>query len=90
MPAGERVCSRGSRIMVAVMVAAGIACAAGAPRPAAAAVSRATEVTGGADHACTLHFGEVHCWGDNEFGQLGNGTTTTQSDVPVTVLHPHG
>ncbi len=29
--------------------------------------------------------GTVRAWGDNEYGQLGNGNTGTDSDVPVAV-----
>lgn len=36
-------------------------------------------------HACAIHNGAVKCWGDNFYGQLGNGTTGGTSNVPVQV-----
>jgi alpha-tubulin suppressor-like RCC1 family protein len=36
-------------------------------------------------HACVLQSdGSVGCWGDNMFGELGDGTTA-QRDVPTQV-----
>lgn len=45
----------------------------------------------GADHACVLTqaLREVWCWGNNAFGQLGDGTTTNRSS-PVRVVQPAG
>ena len=42
-------------------------------------------ITAGANHACTLSvLGVVRCWGRNDYGELGDGTTV-ESHVPVTV-----
>jgi alpha-tubulin suppressor-like RCC1 family protein len=39
------------------------------------------------DHNCAIAQGEVYCWGRNNYGQLGNNTTTN-SNKPVKVLGP--
>jgi len=44
-----------------------------------------SEVAAGGDHSCAvLPSGHINCWGDNEDGELGNGTTSN-SDTPVEV-----
>lgn len=52
---------------------------------AVSGITNATQISSGADHACAvLRGGSVECWGDNNMGDLGNGTTTP-SNVPVAV-----
>jgi alpha-tubulin suppressor-like RCC1 family protein len=47
--------------------------------------SMATAIAVGGRHACALmNDGTVRCWGDNRFGQLGDGTTVPRN-VPVKV-----
>jgi alpha-tubulin suppressor-like RCC1 family protein len=46
----------------------------------------ALAVAAGKGHSCAItNAGAVQCWGDNEFGQLGNGKTDTRSRRPVAV-----
>lgn len=43
-----------------------------------------SKIATGAHYACAIANGEAFCWGDNGFGQLGNGLST-DSNVPVAV-----
>ncbi|MDW8246221.1 MAG: hypothetical protein RMJ84_06565 [Sandaracinaceae bacterium] len=46
-------------------------------------------ISAGGRHTCALlrGSGEVRCWGDNEYGQLGNGMMGGSRSSPVTVYH---
>ncbi len=64
---------------------------AASPRTSAVQVSglggRAVDVVAGGSHACAvLSTGDVRCWGDNSFGQLGmGGGDYGNRDAPATV-----
>jgi alpha-tubulin suppressor-like RCC1 family protein len=45
-----------------------------------------TQITAGGDHTCALDTtGTAYCWGDNTYGELGDGHTGGSSNVPVIV-----
>ncbi|GEM_PF-6609847 len=43
-----------------------------------------TDLALGGAHACAIQNGDIYCWGDNEFGQVGDGTNTDRN-APVLV-----
>ncbi len=77
----------------AVLLALTLACVEYRRAPAGPAAGvTAVEIVAGASHTCArMADGTVRCWGANEFGQLGDGSTTARSrPVPVVGLRDVG
>lgn len=78
-----------SRVRRLAVAAAFVAAASGlsTAAPAAAATGR-TAITAGVGHTCALNAaGGVECWGDNQLGQIGDGTLLNRwTPVGVTGL----
>ena len=53
--------------------------------PTTIIASGATAVAVGSAHACALVADAVKCWGNNQFNQIGDGTTTYRN-TPVTTI----
>lgn len=50
------------------------------------AVLEVTQISAGESHTCAITLtGGVKCWGQNYYGQLGDGTTTLSKTTPVNV-----
>ena len=77
--------ARGHAVTVAVFISTAMAVAVSVdPRPVGA-LGAVDRVAAGDAHTCAISDdGDVWCWGDNGFGQLGNsGFPGTDSSVPV-------
>lgn len=60
-----------------------------APVKVVKALQKAVAIAPGGRHTCGIdQIGEVYCWGDGRFGQLGNGSTPDQQLTPVKVRFP--
>ncbi len=66
-------------------------CAVGASAPCTSFLSNITELAAGCDTVYALSSsGSVYAWGYGKDGELGNGSFTTTTDVPVQVSLPAG
>ncbi len=48
-------------------------------------VPRLGSIASGDDHTCALRTGQVACWGENIFGQVGDGTSQSPRATPLVV-----
>ena len=58
-------------------------CGTGAPTSREDLSTQWTAVDTGLDHHCGIRDGEARCWGDNGYGQIGDGTTIDRLDPTV-------
>lgn len=66
--------------LAAALVLGGVFLASGGCRRKAGTAHKAREVAVGETHACAIsREGEVFCWGENDQGQLGDGTKTART-----------
>ncbi len=63
----------------------------GLPYPGYTSTTPAISICTGYDYSCALLVnGTVECWGDNTYGQLGNGTTTASGTAVKVLLGDSG
>jgi alpha-tubulin suppressor-like RCC1 family protein len=56
-----------------------------APPAALAASHRMSSISAGGQDSCGIESAHAYCWGDNATGELGDGSSTADSSVPVAV-----
>jgi alpha-tubulin suppressor-like RCC1 family protein len=69
---------------VLISLTAGLGSLVATPQAALATARGASSISAGGNQSCAIQSGKAYCWGGNQDGQLGNGTTTN-SGVPVAV-----
>jgi len=71
--------------VVVILLSAGLVSLASPPRAVLAALQGLASISAGSDHSCALESGKAYCWGDNNYGELGDGSTSVGYSVPVPV-----
>ena len=68
-----------------ILFGAGLVLPVTAPQAALAAAQDITSISAGMDYsACAVEMGAAYCWGQNYYGQLGDGSTA-DSNMPTAV-----
>src|SRR5438445_7975940 len=68
------------KLVVAIAALAGLGSGiAGSVRAGA----ETTAIAGGGSHTCAITDGALRCWGNNGYGQLGDGTTSDHSTPQI-------
>jgi alpha-tubulin suppressor-like RCC1 family protein len=67
-----------------ILLTAGLAVPVAVPQAALAASPGTVSISAAFGQSCAIENGKAYCWGGNQYGQLGDGSTTGSS-VPVAV-----
>ncbi len=73
------------RAMLIPLIAASLLAYAQDGRAEAGSQMQQVSSSAGLFHSCAIEHGKAYCWGDDSYGELGNGSTGGYSSVPVAV-----
>lgn len=77
----------GRRVILTMLMSLAVMLSLLAPaqQAARAAVQGAGSISAGTSSSCAIESAKAYCWGDDEYGELGDGKTYLDSTVPVAV-----